>query len=186
RFRASGQQYAKRLRGICAREQFQEMSAFRIDPLEVFDQHERWPIERQCQEGIDERARNLRLRRVAQSLARARFSNVEQGFNRPAIAYLEVEFRERLAKLGVRREVACSEQFSHQGKSGSKRGNTPLCGAIKDAASRVRRQRVGHRGRCKTALANSWFADHGDGSALAAGSRKPFAERSKLVRAADN
>src|SRR6185312_2280337 len=112
RFRSSGQQYAKRLRSICAREQFQEMTAFRVDPLQVFDQQKSWPAERQYQEGIDKRARNLRLRIVVQSLARSRFFNDEQGFKRPAIACLEVQFRERLAKLGIRREAVCSEQFA--------------------------------------------------------------------------
>ena len=59
--------------------------------------------ERQCQEGVDKCACNLRLGIVGQSLARGRFSADEQGFERPAIACLDVQFRERLAKMVIRR-----------------------------------------------------------------------------------
>src|SRR6185312_760896 len=128
---------------------------------------------------------DLRLRIVVQSLARARFSNDEQGFKRPAIACLDVQFRERLAKLVVR-QAACSEQVADQGAGGGKCGNPPLYGAKKDAASHVRRQRVGHRGCRKTALANTWFAQQGHGAAFAARARETFAKRFKLVRAPDN
>src|SRR5690242_14109851 len=100
------------------------MTAFRIDPLQVFNQQKSWLAERQYQEGVDKCARNLRLRIVVQSLARARFFNDEQGCKRLAIACLEVQFRERLAKLVVRREAVCSEQFAHQDEGGSKCGDT--------------------------------------------------------------
>src|SRR6516164_8934314 len=150
------------------------MTAFWIDPLEVFDQQKSWPTERQCQEGIDKCACNLRLCIVAQSLARARFSNDEQGFKLPAIACLDVQFRERLANMVIRRQAACSEHVVHQGAGSGKCRNSPLYGAIKDAASPFRCQRVGHHGCRKTALANTWFAQQGHGAAFAAQARESF------------
>src|SRR5215469_9419362 len=110
------------------------MTAFRIDPLKVFDQQKSWPAERQCHERVDKGARNLRLRIGVQSRARARFFNDEKGFECPAIAGLEVQFRERLAKLVIRREAACGEQVADQGAGSGKCRNTPLCSSIEDAA----------------------------------------------------
>ena len=90
------------------------MTTFGVDPLNIFDQQQGGPAERQGEERVDKRTRNLRLRIVVQPLARARFSNNEQGFKRPAIACLDVQSRERLVKRAVRQAI-CSDQVADQG-----------------------------------------------------------------------
>src|SRR6185312_15281326 len=84
------------------------------------------------------------------------------------------------------RQAICSDQVADQGASGGKCRNAPLCGAKKDTASHVRRQRIGHRGCSKAALADSRLADQGQGSAPAAWSREQITQGCKLVRPTDN